>query len=289
MSDAPSSGNPAQASHTPPNEQNGTPVQSKVEGNTSASPKDQKPNKDESIHAKNKAADEKFREAAAMRKQVEEFHKKLEEDPESFFNDPRIPKQKRREMAEKLLMKELEEEMAPQLTKEQQRLRELEEYRERKEKEELSAKELKEKEEYSKIVEARQEALANTFREALSHTALSKHEGTAAEVVREMAMYTRLCRQAGHNPSPKEIAEHVESRFMQSYQGITETLSGEDLVKFLGKGIIKKLREYDLSNLEGRKDRAEPKTAQEWVPREERDSKRNFTSPKDLVRALRGK
>jgi hypothetical protein len=289
MSDAPASGNPAPAPQASPDEQKGTATPSKAEGNTSASTKESKPSRDDSAQSKMKAADEKFREAAELRKQVEDFHKKLENDPESFFNDPRIPKQKRREMAEKLLMKELEEEMAPQLTKEQQRLRELEEYRERKEKEELSAKEAKEQEEFAGIVKQRQEALANTFREALSHTALSKHEGTAAEVVREMAMYTRLCRQAGHNPSPKEIAEHVESRFMASYQGITETLSGEDLVKFLGKGIIKKLREYDLGQLDSRKDRSEPKTVQEWVPREERNSKRDFTSPKDLVRALRGK
>jgi hypothetical protein len=102
-------------------------------------------------------------------------------------------------------------------------------------------------------------------------------------------MYTRICKQAGYTPTPQEIAEHVESRFMSSYQGLTETLSGEDLVKFLGKGIIKKLREYDLNQLEGRKNKQEPKTASEWVPRDDRNGKREFTSPKDILRGLRGK
>lgn len=288
MSDAPIS-NPASGQTPPPNEQKGVSNQSSDQSNASVPPKDQKPSREDSAQSKMKAADEKFREAAALRKQVEDFHKKLEEDPESFFNDPRIPKQKRREMAEKLLMKELEEEMAPQLTKEQQRLKELEEYRERKEKEEMSAKEQQELAEFNRIKQTRQEELAKVFQEALSHTALSKHEGTAAEVVREMAMYTRICKQAGYTPTPQEIAEHVESRFMSSYQGLTETLSGEDLVKFLGKGIIKKLREYDLNQLEGRKNKQEPKTASEWVPRDDRNGKREFTSPKDILRGLRGK
>lgn len=288
MRDAPITNAPS-GQIPPPNEQKGTASQSLDKSNTSALPNDKKPSREDSASSKIKAADEKFREAAALRKQVEDFHKKLEEDPESFFNDPRIPKQKRREMAEKLLLKELEEEMAPQLTKEQQRLRELEEYRERKEKEELSAKEQEEQAQFQKVVAQRQEELAKTFQEALSMTVLSKHDGTSSEIVREMAMYARLCKQAGYNPSPKEIAEHVESRFMSSYQGLTESLSGEDLVGLLGRGVIKKLREYDLAQLEKRKGREEPKVAENWVSREDRDNKRDFTSPKDVLRGLRGK
>lgn len=287
MSDVPATqaSNPAPM----PNEQKGASNQSLESGNTNTAKQEQKPNREESTLAKTRAADEKFREAAAMRKQVEEFQRKLEEDPESFFNDPRIPKQKRREMAEKLLLKELQEEMSPELTPEQRKLQELEDYKKQKEQEELTAKEAKEKEEFQQIVKTRQEALAKTFQEALSHTVLSKHDATAAEVVREMAIYTRVCRDAGHDPSPKEIAEHVESRFMSSYAGITENLSGEELIGFLGKGIVKKLREYDLSQLEKRKDRVEPNTAEEWVSREDSNKKRDLSSPKDILRSLRNR
>jgi hypothetical protein len=270
-----------------------TPSESlKTESNGQVAPKQEapkKPSREESVYAKEKAADQKFREAAELKKQYDAFEKKLAEDPESFFNDPRIPKQKRREIAEKLLMKELEEEFSPQLTAEQKRIRELEEYKNSVEQEKMTAKEKEQQAQFQQVVAKRREELAATFQEALSHTALSKHEGTSAEVVREMALYTRLCRDAGHNPSPKEIAEHVESRFMSSYQGLTETLSGEDLVKFLGKGIIKKLREYDLGQLESRKPKQEPQTATEWQPREERANKRDFVSTKDLLKQNRGK
>jgi Fe2+ transport system protein B len=261
--------------------------------NNQAAPKQEaapkKPSREESIYSKEKAADQKFREAAELKKQVAEFESKLANDPESFFNDPRIPKQKRREIAEKLLMKELEEEFSPQLTAEQREIEELRKFKKSKDDEEMSAKEKEQQAQFQKVVDKRREDIAATFQEAISHTALSKHEGTSAEVVREMAIYARLCRQAGYNPSPKEIAEHVESRFMSSYQGLTETLSGEDLVKFLGKGIIKKLRDYDLQQLESRKPKSEPQQATEWQSRDERSSKRDFASPKDLLKQNRGK
>jgi hypothetical protein len=278
MSDAPIV--PANTPSETPNTNNQAPKQE-------AAPK--KPSREESVYAKEKAADQKFREAADLKKQVAEFEKRLTDDPESFFNDPRIPKQKRREIAEKLLMKELEEELQPQLSAEQKRIKELEDYKNSVEQEKMTAKEKEQQAQFLQVVAKRREEFAATFQEALSHTALSKHEGTSAEVVREMVLYTRLCREAGHNPSPKEIAEHVESRFMSSYQGLTETLSGEDLVKFLGKGIIKKLREYDLSQLENRKPKQEPQTATEWQSRDERSSKRDYASPKEVLRNNRGK
>lgn len=280
MSDAPIT--------TPVNDQKGTANTAEtVTPTKQEAPK--KPSQEESIYAKAKAADAKFREAAELRKETAAFEKKLIDDPEAFFNDPRIPKAKRREMAEKLIMRELEEDLQPQLSKEQQRIRELEEYKASVERKEMTVKEKEEEAQYQKVVESRREALAATFQEALSHTALSKHDATSAEVVRECAVYMRICKQAGHTPSPKEIAQHVESRFMSSYQGLTETLSGEELVKFLGKGIIKKLREYDLGQLEARNPRVEPQTSTEWQSRDDRTSKRDFTSPKDILRGLRSK
>jgi hypothetical protein len=252
-----------------------------------AAPK--KPSREEAIYSKEKAADQKFREAAEMRKQMAEFEKKLAEDPESFFNDPRIPKQKRREIAEKLLMKELEEELQPKLTAEQRELEELRGFKKSKEDEEMTAKEQEEATQFQKVVAQRQEAIAATFQKALELSVLSKNEATSAEVVREMAMYMKLCKKAGHQPTPEEIAGHVESRFMSSFQGLAADLEGEDLVKLLGKDIIKKLRKYDLSQLESRMSKREPITATDWKPREERTGKREYVSPKELSMQLRGK
>ena len=233
-------------------------------------------------YSKYSSADEKFREAAQGRKEIAEFKRRLAEDPESVLNDPDLPID-RRKMGEKWLMAEIEKEMAPEKSKEQARLEELEreneEYRNR-DQEEMTNKE---KAEFQKVVETRREAIAKTFNEALALSPLSKDAGTSAEVVREMASYMRLCKEAGHDVTPQELANHVETRFMNSYKALTENMSGEDLVGFLGTSIINKLRQYDLGQLEARRGNRNPEVAQNWEPSGQRQ-KREFTDPRSLMR-----
>lgn len=233
-------------------------------------------------YSKYTAADEKFREAADIRKKNEDFERRLVEDPEAFLNDDRIPRAKRREIAEKILMRELEEEMAPQKSAAEIKMenlqRELDKYKE-KETEDQTASE---QAEFAKIVDSRREAIAKTFQEAIAISPLSKEQGTSAEVVREMATYMRLCKQAGYDVSPKELADHVESRFMNSYKALTGSMEGEDLVNFLGGDIVKKIRLYDLSQLEARRGKREPDTAANWSQTKPRQ--RDISDPRDLIR-----
>jgi hypothetical protein len=232
--------------------------------------------------SKYNSADEKFREAAQGRKEIAEFKRMLAEDPESVLNDPNLPFD-RRKIAEKWLMAELEKEMSPQKSKEQERIEELqrenEQYKNR-DQEEMTKKE---QAEFQKIVESRREVIAKTFQEALALSPLSKDQATSAEVVREMASYMRLCKEAGHDVTPAELAKHVEDRFMNSYKALTENMSGEDLVGFLGKDIINKLRQYDLGQLEARRGNRSPDTSQNWQQSETRQ-KREFTDPRSLMR-----
>lgn len=232
-------------------------------------------------YSKYSAADKRFAETAKMKKEVEAFQKRLEEDPESVFNDPKLTFNKR-EMAEKWLMAELQREMEPELTAEQQRIKELQEENEKyknKEQEELTAKE---QAEFQQIVEQRREQISSTLQEAINMSPLSKNPETNAETIREMAMYLRTCRDAGYDPSPTEIAEHVNNRYMSSFKNLTDNLSGEDLINVLGPSIIKKLRQYDLGQLESRNARQEPEQADAWVERESR-SQREFVDPRELL------
>lgn len=237
-------------------------------------------------YSKFSSANEKFQSAAELRKQNEAFEKRMVEDPESFLNDARIPKAKRREIAEKILMAELEEEMRPQLSQEQKELEELRKFKQSKEQEDEEVRTKAEQAEFDKIVQSRREVIAKTFQDALALSPLSKDQATSAEVVREMASYMRLCREAGHEVTPQELAKHVEDRFMNSYRGLTENMSGEDLVSFLGQSIIKKLREYDLGQLEARRGNGQPEQAQNWESKE-RSGKREYTDPNELLRNRR--
>lgn len=233
-------------------------------------------------YAKFSSADEKFREAASARKEVSEFKRKLAEDPESILNDPNLSFD-RRQIAEKWLMAELEKEMSPQKSAEQLRMDELErenaEFK-RKFEEEMTTKE---QAEYQKIVESRREVIAKTFQDAIAISPLAKDLETSAEVVREMASYMRLCKEAGHDVTPQELAAHVEGRYMNSYKSLTENMEGSDLVHFLGSGIIKKLRAYDLEQLEARFAGKEPRQAENWELSAQR-SKREFVDPRALSR-----
>lgn len=228
------------------------------------------------------SADEKFREAAQGRKEVAEFKRMLAEDPESVLNDPNLPFD-RRKIAEKWLMAELEKEMSPQKSKEQERLEELERENEQYKNRDQEEMTKKEQAEFQKIVESRREVIAKTFQDALALSPLSKDQGTSAEVVREMASYMRLCKEAGHDVTPAELAKHVEDRFMNSYKSLTENMSGEDLVGFLGKDIITKLRQYDLGQLEARRGNRSPEVSSNWEASSQRQ-KREFTDPRSLMR-----
>jgi len=233
--------------------------------------------------SKYSSADEKFREAAEGRKHVEAFKKQFRDDPEAAMDNPDIPEDVKYRLAEKWLVAKFEKEMAPAKSPEQLELEELRKEREERQKKETEDMSNKEKEEFSKIVNSRREAIAKTFQDAIALSPLAKDEGTSAEVVREMAIYMRLCKEAGHDATPQEIADHVQKRFMSSYQNLTENMSGQDLVDFLGAGIIKKLREYDLGQLESRRNRREPDQATDWQPKERKN--RSFTNPRDLIRA----
>ena len=232
--------------------------------------------------SKYKAADKRFQETAAMKKEVEAFQRKLQEDPEAIFNDPNLSFDKRA-IAEKWLRAEIQKELEPQKTKEQleyeETRKELEKYK-AKEQEELTARE---QQEYQQVVDQRREEIAATLSKAIEMSPLSKDPETNAETIREMAMYLRTCRQAGYEPDASEIADHVNNRYMNSFQNLTASLNGDDLINLLGPAIIKKLRAYDLNQLEARRAQKDPDQAEEWS--ESRDNrKRQFVDPRDLIK-----
>jgi hypothetical protein len=179
-------------------------------------------------------------------------------------------------------MQELEEELAPQKSAADLRLEELEKELNRFKEKETEEKTAAEAAEFNKLVENRREAIAKTFQEAIALSPLSKEQGTSAEVVREMATYMRLCKEAGYDVTPKELAKHVEDRFLNSYKALTSGMAGEDLVNFLGKDIVNKIRMYDLGQLESRRATREPDTAETWD--RTRSRARDITDPRDLMK-----
>lgn len=192
---------------------------------------------------KYKAADKKFREAAEMQKQVEQFMTRLQEDPEAILNDSRVPL-KRRELAEKWLLQELENEMAdPRDLKVKEYEQKLAEYqeRERQEKEHFEAQEMEQKK------ELKRREISESFTKALESTPLSKTPEVAAEALRDMALYLRAARANGENPDPSELADHVNAKYYKAAHSLLSSLDADAALEFLGPELVKKLNKATLA------------------------------------------
>lgn len=228
------------------------------------------------------SADEKLREAAQKRKDIDAFYEALEKNPESILNDPRLPINKQ-ELAMKWLTEQVEQELKyadPKDAEMDQLRKELESYKNRdKEVEETKAEAQK-----REFIEARKEAIATTLSKAMELSPLSKDPEVAAATLREMAMHMRLCKDAGYEVTPEELASHVENKNLKTYQGLAKKLEGDELISFLGEDIVSKIRRADLSRIKKSREVAPPETAKEWVS--SKSQPRRFVDPSDLRRKI---
>ena len=90
----------------------------------------------------------------------------------------------------------------------------------------------------------------------------------------------RLCKDAGYDITPQELAQHVEKKNLQSYQGVAGKLEGDELISFLGEDIVQKIRRADLSRIKKSREVAPPQTASSWESR--KDQVRELFDPSEL-------
>jgi hypothetical protein len=224
------------------------------------------------------SADEKLREAAQKRKDIDRFYEQLENDPESLLNDPRLPINKQ-ELAMKWLTEQIEHEVKyadPKDRELDEIRRELEQFKNR----DKEVEETKQQQEHRQLVEQRREAIATTLSEAMALSPLSKDPDTAAATLREMAMHMRLCKDAGYEITPQELAQHVEKKNIKTYHTLAGRLEGDDLISFLGEEIVQKIRRADLSRIKKSREVAKPEVASEWETRNSQP--RRFFDPSEL-------
>lgn len=229
-------------------------------------------------YQKYSSADEKLREAAQKRKEIEAFYERLENDPEGILNDKRLPID-RQKLAMKWLTEQVEEELAsadPKDAKLSELERKLAEYQNR----DREVEETKAEQEKRQLVESRRELIANTLTKAIELSPLSKDPDTAAATIREMAMHMRICKDAGYDVSPEELARHVEGKSLKSMRSLALNLKGEDLISFLGEDVVMELRRTDLARIKKSREVPKPETVSEWTPSS--SSPRKFYDPSEL-------
>lgn len=218
---------------------------------------------------KAKGADQRFREASEIKKQTEQFLEALKADPLSMLNDSRLPIN-RKELAEKWLLAELEQEMMdPRDRALQDKDAQLKQYQSK----EQEAQQAIEAEKTNQQREIKRQEITQIFVKAMELSPLSKDPETAAMAMRDMAMMMRAAKERGIEVSADELAKHAETKYQKAMYALANTLEGEDLISFLGDDVIKKIRKADLTRLRSKDQPTKQHTQENWEAKASSKSK----------------
>lgn len=221
-------------------------------------------------YSKAKAGEDKFREAAEIRKQTEQFMEALKADPLSVLGDSRLPIN-RKELAEKWLLAELEQEMMdPRDRALQEKEAQLKQYQSK----EQEAKQAAENERTNQQREIKRQEISQLFSKAMEASALSKDPETAAMAMRDMAFMMRAAKERGIEVSADELAKHAETKYQKAMYALANTLEGEDLISFLGDDVIKKIRKADLARLRSKDQPTKQHTQENWESKSSKPKER---------------
>jgi hypothetical protein len=188
---------------------------------------------------KGDSADQKFQEAAYMRKQAEDFIKLLKTNPEAVLGNPAVGLDVQK-WAEEFLWNRMEEaKKSPEQKEAEANKRKLSEYQER---ERMEAEKQKETA-FEQAKEQYKGKLTEDIISTLSQTNLPK----SARTVARMAHYILQAKQSGWNDvTPKDVVDMVREDYVQEHNELLGALPQEELLKILNAEVRKKIREAEL-------------------------------------------
>lgn len=202
------------------------------------------------------SADERFQQAAEMRKEAEQFFELLRTNPKEILLHPEIAKQINfRQLAEEYLGNELTREMMDPAERELQDLREYK--RKQDEATENAKKETLTKAQQAEMAQHQQRA-AKQIDEQLTEVLAKSNLPKDPEVVKRVAELMYQAGQKGYELDAQTAVDIVRERSQNYLQSLTSKLDGEGLMKFLGDDLVKKIRKHDLSRLKAQMQANQP-------------------------------
>lgn len=180
-----------------------------------------------------RAANKELQEGKAARKQAEEFLAMMK-DPEKFWEVAEKLGHKGRELAEKLMVKQLEDELMDPREKElrdaKAKLKQIEDM-EKAQKEQLETKRMEEmKQKYVKDFETQ-------FISALQESQLPPTKPMIAEMAKKISQAAKI----GYKLSPKEAATLVKEDVQKAQLNLVGNADGETLLRLFGDEVAKKI------------------------------------------------
>ncbi len=213
------------------------------------------------------AAQQRFEEAAKMRKQAESVIGRLR-DPDQVIEallDPALglSKDQIRAKFEDWYSKEFIE--PEQLTPEQKKLREAEAKLQKYAQEEKDREAQKQRDQQEAMTaKARGEIQAQII-EALQTGGLPKTNFT----LRRLAYWMQRNHANGFDAPTSVLVSQVRNEFNTSLRDMVEASDGEALIKLLGDGLVQKIRKYDLDQLRKLRNGGNPAPPAETAPPEQ--------------------
>jgi len=216
------------------------------------------------------AAKKRMSEAQDAKKKAFQIVKEFEENPESML--ARLGP-KGREIAEKFLLSQIQDEM---LSPEEKEFRDLKKYKEMTEAEKDKVKEALEREAATKIESDYAKRYQDTIIEAMEKSGLPK----TPELVKRMAGIMKKNLEYGLDLSPDDLIAEVKSDITNLVKSVFGDADGDQLINIFGKDIANKIRKADLKKLQEKqsqlfqkpkaqgsssgKNEARPKSIEEW-------------------------
>lgn len=188
-----------------------------------------------------RSAQKRFQEAAAARKQAEDFIKMLKENPLEVLRNPAIGIDVRK-FSEEFLTKELQKET---LSPEQRRIQELEENLRASDNEKKQREEQQRVEQHAKLQQHFAQDYETKITEALQTSGLPKTPLT----VKRMADRMSAGIAAGFDLSPADVVQMVRQDYLTEVHDLFSQTDGDALIKILGDGVANKIRKADLARL----------------------------------------
>jgi hypothetical protein len=193
------------------------------------------------------AADERFREAAEMRKSAEQFFQTLINDPKSVLLHPELrDKINFRALAEEYLGSELKREL---MSPEERELHEVREWRKQQEEQQQRTQQEQmtkaQQEEMTRLQQRAAQEYDRKISDVLAESNLPKN----AYTVKRVAELLHGALTKGYDLDVQTAVDMVREGYMSDVQALVGGLDGEALLKLLGDDITKKLRKHDLARI----------------------------------------
>lgn len=231
---------------------------------------------------KGMAADQKFSEAAKMRKEAETaraeldaFYKEYNENPRAAIKKhPVLGKVNLLELSEAELLEHLQEQTKDPKERELETVKaRLAEYEER----ERKAKEEEEKAKETTETTKRIEAAKNMFAKQI--TDVLKVEGSKLpadpRTVGRIAQYMKGAMQSGIEATPAEIAAHVYDDYKSDFASFSKDASPEQLIELIGQETFQKMRKWDIERIQNGKAMPSQKQTQQ-APAQPKKAKNKY-------------